>query len=186
MRSTDEVPVSARTSEAPTPYTSGTCRSQGRFTGASDEPEFGPLYDLVRHANAAAKKLRGPQQACAYRVKHDILSTLIQADRVRVNGKWATPKVALDILAEPPFPMHADLRGLTLPARTAIREQLESARVVSPLRERLPREMVTRLEEWNHDRRPARNRVGSWAGGRAAANGSVEQNSFSDIGKFGV
>jgi len=107
-------------------------KSQGVASGLIDT-----LCRLAKISNHAAKKLNGPGRTWAYRVKCEILSTLIVAGMVRLTGKWPNGILALDIISDSPLRLHVPLNELRPEAQTLIASLSAAVPCTAPLHEHL-------------------------------------------------
>ena len=93
------------------------------------------LCDLAKLSNTAAKELDGAGRAFAYRMKSEILSTLIVEGSASVNGVKPNGTVGLDIQADPPFRLHVPLTQLHPRARAEARRQMSSVPAMASIGE---------------------------------------------------
>ena len=101
------------------------------------DEQFQTLCRLAKLSNAAAKELTGAGRALAYRIKSEILSTLILEGSASINGVSVNDTLGLNILDDPPFQLHVPLKRLRPKAQAAAKQKLGSVPVVAPLGELL-------------------------------------------------
>ena len=91
------------------------------------------LCKVARLSNVLAKKLTGPAQTLAYRIKAEACSSLLLAGRADMNGVWPGDIVALNVLGNPPSRIHIRRSHLTRQAREIVDRAAGSVPAVSRL-----------------------------------------------------
>lgn len=110
------------------------------------------LAHAAHLANSLAKQLKGNHKLLAHRIKAECVNALVLSNACIPNGVRADAILGLDILSNPPSPIHIPLWHLQPEAQAMMRRSVTSVQAKAPLSQRLGPDQLQAFQQ-NGNRR---------------------------------